>query len=228
MKNLVVLSGAGISAASGIKTFRDNDGLWEGHDVMAVASLQGWAQNPAQVLDFYNQRRRQLFSVEPNAAHRAISELQQHYHVEVMTQNIDDLHERSGSQHVMHLHGQLRRMRSSANPRLTYPCNGDINLGDVADDGAQLRPDIVWFGEEVPLIAAATRRVASADVVLLIGTSLQVYPAADLVHHAPQKAMIYYIDSNASKKALPKRITAIDDSAVNAMRCLLPQLIESA
>lgn len=228
MKKLVVLSGAGISAESGINTFRDADGLWEGHDVMTVASPQGWADDPELVLDFYNQRRRQLFEVAPNAAHQAIADLQSYYHVSVVTQNVDDLHERGGADHVLHLHGELKSVRSDQNPTMTYFWEDDLHLGDIADDGAQLRPDIVWFGEDVSLLPHAAALVAEADVVLIIGTSLQVYPAAGLVNYASEYCDIYYIDPKADQAQLPQRVTCINDSAVSAMQTLLPQLIEQA
>ncbi len=160
MKKLVVLSGAGISAESGIRTFRDSNGLWEGHDVMAVASPQGWSVNPQMVLEFYNQRRRQLFKVSPNFAHEAIVQLENNYEVVVITQNVDDLHERAGSKNVIHLHGQLRSVRSEVDEDLKYYWEDDLNLGDVAEDGEQLRPDIVWFGERVPLIDDAISEIS--------------------------------------------------------------------
>lgn len=225
MKKLVVLSGAGISAESGISTFRDANGLWEGHDVMAVASPQGWADDPKLVLDFYNQRRRQLHTVQPNAAHTAIADLQAAYDVTVITQNVDDLHEQGGAQHVMHLHGELKSARSEKNPDLIYPWAGDLNWGDVAEDGAQLRPNIVWFGENVPLIPTAISYVEQADVVLIIGTSLQVYPAANLLHYAPAAAQLYYIDPQAHAGSVPAHVKCIADTAVHAMQTLLPKLL---
>lgn len=228
MKKLVVLSGAGISAESGINTFRDAGGLWEGHDVMSVASPQGWADNPALVLAFYNQRRRQLFEVTPNAAHQAIADLQSYYQVTVITQNVDDLHERGGAEHVIHLHGELKRVRSDQNPELSYFWEDDVHLGDVADDGAQLRPEIVWFGEAVPLMPVAIAQVAEADVVLVIGTSLQVYPAAGLLHYATKAEPIYYIDPKARPRNVPTDVVCLADTAVNAMKKLYPQLIEQA
>ncbi|HMQ46283.1 MAG TPA: NAD-dependent deacylase [Saprospiraceae bacterium] len=194
MKKVVVLSGAGISAESGIKTFRDADGLWEGHDVMEVASPEGWHRNPALVLDFYNQRRRQLLEVLPNAAHHALQQLEAAYEVCIITQNVDDLHERAGSQNVLHLHGELLKSRSSKRHDLVYDCRVDIRLGDTCELGSQLRPHIVWFGEEVPLIPRAAMETAEADIVIIVGTSMQVYPAAGLVGYAPRGAAIYYID----------------------------------
>lgn len=228
MKKLVILSGAGISAESGINTFRDSDGLWEGHDVMQVASPEGWAENPELVLNFYNQRRQQLFEVMPNFAHEAIAELQSHYHVDIITQNVDDLHERAGSHHVLHLHGELKSVRSDQNPNIKYYWEDDVHIGDIADDGAQLRPDIVWFGEDVPQMGDAVARITVADIVLIIGTSLQVYPAASLMNYASADTEIYYIDPNAAHMHLPSHVNCINDTAVNAMQQLLPTLIQQA
>lgn len=225
MKKLAVLSGAGISAESGIPTFRDADGLWEGHDVMAVASSKGWIQNPELVLDFYNQRRRQLLKVESNAAHTAIADLQTAYDVTVITQNVDDLHERGGAKHVIHLHGELKSVRSEKNADLTYCWESDLHMGDVAEDGAQLRPNIVWFGESVPLITTAIDYVEQADVVLIIGTSLQVYPAANLLHAARPSAKLYYIDPKADIRGVPAYVECIADTAVNAMQALYLKLM---
>ncbi len=198
MKKIAVLSGAGVSAESGIKTFRDAGGLWEGHDVMEVASPDGWRRNPALVLDFYNQRRRQLLTVGPNAAHLAIAQLEQYFDVTVITQNVDDLHERAGSTHIIHLHGELRKSRSTRYPEMVYDCDGDILLGDLCEKGAQLRPHIVWFGEMVPMLEPAAEAVELAETVIIVGTSMQVYPAAGLVGFAPPFARIYYVDPNPS------------------------------
>jgi NAD-dependent deacetylase len=195
-KNIVVLTGAGISAESGIQTFRDADGLWEGHDVMEVATPQGWAKNKALVLKFYNDRRRQLFSVEPNSAHKALAALEKLHNVTIITQNVDDLHERGGSTKVIHLHGELRKARSVSDANLIIDCDGDINVGDTGTDGAQLRPHIVWFGEDVPMLGWAANCVNDADVILVIGSSMQVYPAAGLVAYARPNVPVYYIDKN--------------------------------
>ncbi|WP_417354251.1 SIR2 family NAD-dependent protein deacylase [Flavobacterium sp.] len=195
-KKLVVLSGAGVSAESGIKTFRDAGGLWEGHNVMEVASPEGWRKNPALVLDFYNKRRQQLFEVVPNKAHTIIAELENHFDVTVITQNVDDLHERAGSTNVLHLHGELLKARSVNNEFDIVECTGDINEGDLHTDGHQLRPHIVWFGEAVPAIPEAINIVEKADYLIIIGTSLQVYPAAGLIDYAKQTTPIYYIDPN--------------------------------
>lgn len=228
MKNLVILSGAGISAESGIKTFRDADGLWEGHDIMEVASPYGWKKNPQKVLDFYNQRRRQLFEVYPNKAHKALAELEKHYQVHIITQNVDDLHERAGSSRILHLHGELLSVRSEKDPNLVYRWEKDLNLGDLAHDDSQLRPDIVWFGEEVPLLKEAISLVKQAHLLIIIGTSLQVYPAASLYTHASKDALIYYIDPKAKNTRLPQNVQCINESAVHAMQDLMPKLIEMA
>ncbi|WP_213522658.1 NAD-dependent deacylase [Nonlabens sp.] len=194
MKNLVVLSGAGVSAESGISTFRDAGGLWEGHDIMEVASPEGFAANPRLVLDFYNKRRAQLHQVQPNEAHFCIAGLERNYQVQVITQNVDDLHERAGSSHVIHLHGELRKARSSNNRYEIQDCLGDINLGDLSADGSQLRPHIIWFGEEVAAMDEAIEIVSKADVLLIVGTSMQVYPAAGLKDFAPSTTPIYFVD----------------------------------
>jgi NAD-dependent deacetylase len=195
---VAVLSGAGMSAESGISTFRDANGLWENHDVMEVASIDGWRRNPALVLEFYNQRRRQLFDVAPNAGHLALRELEEVCEVTIVTQNVDDLHERAGSERIVHLHGELRKVRSVGNPALVYEWLGDLKLGDYCEEGHQLRPHIVWFGEEVPLMLPAAQVVAHADAVLIVGTSMQVYPAASLVGCAPPDAPVYYVDPRPS------------------------------
>ena len=196
MKKIVVLTGAGVSAESGINTFRDSGGLWENHDVMEVASIDGWRSNPALVLDFYNQRRRRLYEVEPNLAHEYVAKLEEHFEVVVVTQNIDNLHERAGSTNVIHLHGELNKARSVLNESLIVTCEEDIKLGDLAPDGGQLRPHIVWFGEMVPLLERGAQEVMDADQVIIIGTSLQVYPAAGLVGYARPEIPIAYIDPN--------------------------------
>jgi NAD-dependent deacetylase len=198
MQKLVVLTGAGISAESGISTFRDSGGLWEGHDVNQVATPEGFAADPALVLDFYNQRRRQLSQVEPNEAHRLLAHLEKRYEVVIITQNVDDLHERAGSHNIIHLHGELLKSRGVDNPNVTYPCTGDIHVGDKSPTGAQLRPHIVWFGEEVPMLEKAIAQVYSADILMIIGTSLQVYPAASLIDYVKEGIPIFYIDPNPS------------------------------
>lgn len=195
-KKVVVLSGAGMSAESGIQTFRDAGGLWEGHDVMSVASPEGWRKNPELVLDFYNQRRRQLLSVQPNPGHLALTHLEKNFEVVIVTQNVDDLHERAGSSQVIHLHGELFKARSTIFPEIIYDWNKDLLLGDLCERGTQLRPHIVWFGEMVPMLEIAAETISDADFLLIIGTSLQVYPAAGLMHFAPANTPVFYIDPN--------------------------------
>ncbi len=193
-KKVVILTGAGISAESGIQTFRDADGLWEGHDVMEVASPEGFKKNPELVLDFYNQRRKQLLQVKPNTAHKKLVTLEKKYDVSIITQNVDDLHERAGSKNVLHLHGELLKARSTNNQNLVYNCKIDINIGDLCENNSQLRPHIVWFGEAVPLFEKAIEIVANADILVIIGTSMQVYPAASLVQYVIHKTPIYFIN----------------------------------
>lgn len=193
-KHLVVLTGAGMSAESGIKTFRDADGLWEGHDVMEVATPEGFAKNPELVLNFYNQRRKQLFEVNPNPAHVILADFEKDYNVSIITQNVDDLHERAGSTNVIHLHGELLKARSTFDETDVLEWKTDILLGNLCKKGHQLRPHIVWFGEEVPMIENAMRICETADILVIIGTSMQVYPAAGLIHYVPEKTPVYYID----------------------------------
>jgi NAD-dependent deacetylase len=194
MKKIVVLTGAGMSAESGLQTFRDADGLWEGHDVMEVASPEGWHKNPELVLDFYNQRRRQLAQVKPNKGHELLAQLEKKYDVQIITQNVDDLHERAGSKNIIHLHGELLKMRSVANTNEFYDCKKDILLGDTCKNGNQLRPHIVWFGEAVPLLDDAIRITEDADILIIIGTSMLVYPAAGLIQYSRPNIPIYFID----------------------------------
>ncbi|MCK0131542.1 NAD-dependent deacylase [Flavobacteriaceae bacterium F08102] len=224
MKKIVVLTGAGISAESGIQTFRDADGLWEGHDVLEVASPEGFAKNPALVLDFYNQRRRQLHKVHPNAAHLALAKLQADYDVHIITQNVDDLHERAGSKQVVHLHGELLKARSTLDEHLIYDWTEDLNLGHTCEKNAQLRPHIVWFGEAVPALEQAISLTAQADFLIIIGTSMQVYPAASLVHYTPAGCPIYFIDPKPSVKASDfKHLTVLKATATEGMKQLLKQ-----
>ena len=216
-KKIVVLTGAGISAESGIKTFRDAGGLWNGYDIMEVASPEGWYKNKKLVLDFYNMRRRQLHEVKPNAAHYALVKLESKYDTVIITQNVDDLHERAGSGNVLHLHGELFKVRSTGDPNLIYEWKKDLNIGDKCEKGFQLRPHIVWFGEEVPMISVAAREVTDADIMIIIGTSMQVYPAAGLVSYLPQGSRIFYIDPKPhisyelmrapNLKVIPKKAT---------------------
>lgn len=200
MKKLVILSGAGISAESGISTFRDAGGLWDKYPVMQVASIEGYEANPELVIRFYNERRRQLLDVSPNEGHRKCAELEKHFDVSVITQNVDNLHERAGSSHIIHLHGELTKVCSSYNPndsryiKELQPEEYEVKIGDKAGDGSQLRPFIVWFGEAVPRIEEAIKEVEKADIFVIIGTSMNVYPAAGLIHYVPRGAKIYLID----------------------------------
>ena len=194
MKKIVVLTGAGMSAESGIKTFRDADGLWEGHDVMEVASPQGWNQNKELVLDFYNQRRKQLLQVKPNKAHNLLVQLENDFDVEIVTQNVDDLHERAGSTKVLHLHGELFKVRSISDENIIYEWKKDLFIGDTCENGNQLRPHIVWFGEAVPMLDQAIEITKKADILVIIGTSMQVYPAASLINYIKPNTPVYFID----------------------------------
>ncbi|SHI61888.1 SIR2 family NAD-dependent protein deacylase [Flavobacterium terrae] len=193
-KKIVVLTGAGMSAESGINTFRDSNGLWENHDIMEVASPEGWRNNPALVLDFYNKRRAQLKEVKPNRGHEILAELEKNFDVQIITQNVDNLHEKAGSSHVLHLHGELTKVRSVADENYILDWTEDIHLGDTDTNGNQLRPQIVWFGEAVPAIEDAIPMMEEADIVIIIGTSLQVYPAAGLMHYAKSSTPVFYID----------------------------------
>ena len=196
-QKIVILTGAGISAESGLKTFRDADGLWEGHDIMEVATPQGWRKNPDLVLEFYNLRRKDAAQAQPNQAHRVLVDLEEKYDVQIITQNVDDLHERAGSTNVMHLHGMLRYARSSKDPALLYDLNDQpINKGDTCELGSQLRPHVVWFGEDVPMIRPAAGLSTQADIFIIIGTSMVVYPAASLIQYVPPHAAKYLIDPN--------------------------------
>ncbi len=227
---IVVLSGAGISAESGIKTFRDHDGLWEGHDVMAVASPDGWAKDMSLVLDFYNQRRKQLKEVTFNSAHKNIASLESQYDVVVITQNVDDLHERAGSSDVMHLHGQLNQVRSTQDSSLIYDWMEDLNIGDKCQLGSQLRPHIVWFGEAVPMIEKAAEEIMNCQICVIVGTSLQVYPAAGLISYAPKSCKVYYIDP---KPYISRELEYIDhqviaEKATSGTKILLDFLMKQA
>ncbi|MBU3011725.1 NAD-dependent deacylase [Polaribacter vadi] len=198
MKKIVILTGAGISAESGIETFRDADGLWEGHDVMEVASPKGFAANPELVLDFYNKRRKQLLTVKPNKAHLNLVELENNFDVEIITQNVDNLHEKAGSKKVTHLHGELLKVRSSIDETFVLNWHKDLFLGDLCINNSQLRPHIVWFGEMVPMLDKAIEITQKADILVIIGTSMQVYPAASLINYAQQNIPIYFIDPKPS------------------------------
>ena len=226
MKKVVVLTGAGISAESGIKTFRDSDGLWEEHRIEDVATPEGWRRNPELVLKFYNERRKQLFEVVPNDAHKALQRLEAQYDVQIITQNVDNLHERAGSSKVLHLHGLLTQARSSVDEALVYDI-GDkaIEIGDTCEKGSQLRPHIVWFGEMVPNIEIAARMVEKADILMVIGTSLVVYPAAGLLHYAPKYCRKFLIDPNASNMDYLENITVIKEKAGVGVPKLVEQLL---
>lgn len=227
MKKIVVLTGAGISAESGISTFRDAGGLWEGHDVMEVASPIGWNKNKALVLDFYNKRRQQLLTVVPNLAHKALVTLEEKYQVNIITQNVDDLHERAGSKNVLHLHGELLKVRSIKNPRLIYSWNKDVLLGDLCEEKSQLRPHIVWFGEEVPMLDKAIEIVAKADIIIIIGTSMQVYPAANLIHYITPRIPVYFIDPKpAIQKNYFPNLTVIGENASTGVIKVVTELID--
>ena len=224
-KKLVVLSGAGISAESGLKTFRDSDGLWEGYNVYEVATPRGFKANPQLVLDFYNIRRKDVATAMPNDAHKGLAALEQYFDVTIITQNIDDLHERAGSTNVVHLHGEIFKMRSVQDYDTIYDIRGDINLGDTAPDGGQLRPHIVWFEEQVPMLETAVDIVSMADIFVVVGTSLQVYPAAGLVYYAPKDIPIYIIDKKIPHTSIRSRITTIEMGAGEGVKELTQKLM---
>lgn len=225
-KNLVVLTGAGISAESGLKTFRDSDGLWMGYNVYEVATPEGYKKNPDLVLDFYNMRRREVAAALPNSAHKGIADLQQYFNVTVITQNIDDLHERAGSKKVLHLHGEIFKMRGERDINTFYEITGDINLGDVAPDGTQFRPHVVWFNEQVPMIKKAAIAMSDADIFVLAGTSLQVYPAAGLIDFLPVDVPKYIIDTNPPYIRPHHNFHVIEKTATQGVEELIKQLIE--
>ncbi len=221
---LVILTGAGISAESGIRTFRDSDGLWEGHDVYDVASPRGWAKDPELVLGFYNMRRRDAANAQPNAAHTGLAALEKDFDVDIITQNIDDLHERGGSTKVLHLHGEIFTMRSVKNSTAIFEIRGDIQLGDLAPDGGQLRPHIVWFEEPVPMIETAAEIAAMANIFVVIGTSLVVYPAAGLLSCAPQHIPKFIIDKKIPATGQVPNLTAIEATASAGVEMLKTML----
>lgn len=226
-KKLVVLTGAGISAESGLKTFRDSDGLWEGYNVYEVATPAGFAKDPQLVLDFYNMRRKDVAAAKPNGAHIGLAELEKDFDVTIITQNIDDLHERGGSSKVLHLHGEIFKMRSVTNPKLIYDIKGDINAGDLAEDGGQLRPHIVWFDELVPMIEDAIRVMNTAEIFAVIGTSLLVYPAAGLVNYAPPYIPKFIIDKNIPYTSSVRNLTTIEKTASEGVKELKRLLISN-
>ena len=226
MQKIVVLTGAGISADSGLRTFRDTDGLWEGYKVEEVCTPEAFARNPQLVIDFYNERRRQAQAAEPNAAHLALAELEKYYQVQIVTQNVDDLHERAGSSTVLHLHGELNKARSSADENYVVEWTGDQSINDTDPQGYPMRPHIVWFGEAVPLIETAARWVSQADKVLVVGTSMQVYPAAGLLEYAPYEAERYLVDPRPPKGLA--NISIIEAKAKDGVPQLVEKLIAEA
>ena len=223
-KRLVVLTGAGMSAESGLKTFRDSDGLWEGHNVEDVATPQAWEKNPQLVLEFYNIRRQNVAEASPNAGHYGFADLEKDFDVTIITQNIDDLHERAGSTKVLHLHGEIFKMRSDKNEEKYFEIRGDIRMGDLADDGGQLRPYIVWFGEPVYMMEHAIPVVQQAEIFVVAGTSLVVYPAAGLVHYAKQGIPKYIIDKKIPYTTSLNNLTAIEKPATDGVRELIEKL----
>jgi NAD-dependent deacetylase len=227
MKNLVILTGAGISAESGIRTFRESGGLWEEYDINEVASPMGWALNRELVLRFYNDRRKQLSESKPNAGHFGLAALEKYFDVQIITQNIDNLHEQAGSTKILHLHGELTKARSTIDPSLIYDIGyNDINPGDKCEKGSQLRPHIVWFGEAVPMMDEATRITASADIFAVIGSSLNVYPAAGLIEYAPKKASLWLIDPNDVYVSVNRNVEVIKEPATRGVEILTKRLLE--
>ena len=225
-KKLVVLTGAGISAESGLKTFRDSDGLWEGFNIEDVATPRAWKKDPKLVLEFYNYRRKNVAEANPNAAHIGLAELEKHFDVTIITQNIDDLHERAGSTNIIHLHGEIFKMRSEWNEELIYPIKDDINIGDTAEDGAQLRPHIVWFEESVPKMDEAVPVVMSADIFVVVGTSLVVYPAAGLVNYVVPLVPKYIIDKKIPYTSSVNNLTKIEKPATEGVELLKELLLK--
>ncbi|TVR16887.1 MAG: NAD-dependent deacylase [Balneolaceae bacterium] len=229
MKHIVVLSGAGISAESGLATFRDSGGLWEGYDINDVATIEGWYRDKKRVLEFYNLRRKQAALASPNDAHLALKKLERSYKVSVITQNVDDLHERAGSSDVVHLHGMLREARSETDPDLIIDiAEKPIEIGDLADGGTQLRPNVVWFGEAVPMIEKAAEITESADIFIVVGTSLAVYPAASLVHYVKDRAEKYIIDPSSTEMHLPEPWIHIKETAAVGLPKLVNKLLQNA
>lgn len=226
-KKLVVLTGAGISAESGIATFRDSGGLWEGHRVEDVATPEGWAKDPALVLEFYNQRRKRGLEAKPNRGHEILAELEQHFDVTVITQNVDNLHEQAGSSSIIHLHGSLFESRSTADERLVYPVKGwQLNIGDLCEKGSQLRPNIVWFGEMVPMIEVAAQHASEADIFLVVGTSMVVYPAAGLIHYVRVENPKFVVDPKIPEVGSVPYLTMIADKASTGMEKVKKQLLQ--
>jgi NAD-dependent deacetylase len=227
MKKLIVLTGAGISAESGLKTFRDSGGLWENHDVMEVASIEGWYKNQDLVLQFYNERRKQLYETKPNAGHLLLAELERYFSVHIITQNVDDLHEQAGNTRVLHLHGELKKSRSTLDPDLVYEIKGwELKAGDVCERGSQLRPHIVWFGESVPAMDEAIDLVEQADIFAVIGTSLNVYPAAGLVDYVPAEVPMFLIDPNEIHVPSSRKLNFIREKASDGIRIMSQTLLD--
>jgi NAD-dependent deacetylase len=227
MKKMVVLTGAGISAESGIPTFRDSNGLWEGHRVEDVASPEGWHRDPVVVLDFYNQRRKKALEVKPNRGHEILAELEKDFDVTIVTQNVDNLHERAGSTRIIHLHGSLFESRSTVDESLTYPIKGwELNIGDRCEKGSQLRPNIVWFGEMVPLMEVAAHHAAQADIFLIVGTSMVVYPAAGLIHYVPYDTPKFVVDPKVPDVGNIPMVQMIADKASTGMERLRAELLK--
>lgn len=226
-KKIVVLTGAGISAESGLKTFRDANGLWEGHDVMEVATPKGWEKNMPLVLEFYNARRRQLLEVNPNAAHKALVELEEKYDVSIITQNVDDLHERAGSTNVIHLHGELLKVRSTYNEDEVLDWKKNLNIGDMCKNNHQLRPHIVWFGEAVPLLEDAAVLVSEADIIIIVGTSMQVYPAASLIDYSSRDAQIFFVDPHPSIESQKNIEVLAERATIGVLKVVKKLLVEA-
>jgi NAD-dependent deacetylase len=224
-KHIVILTGAGISAESGIKTFRDSDGLWENHRISDVATYDAWLRNPELVLDFYNQRRKQLLNCEPNEAHKALVELEEKFNVDIITQNVDDLHESAGSKNVTHLHGELLKVRSTADENLVYEWQNDLQWGDRCEKGSQLRPHIVWFGEQVPMIEKSAEICRKADIFMVIGTSLVVYPAAGLVHYTDFTVPKIVIDPNRPEISDMQNVEYITEKSSIGVRMIVDRLM---
>lgn len=228
MKKIVVLTGAGISAESGIKTFRDSDGLWEEYRIEDVATYDAWLRNQDLVIEFYNQRRKQLYEVEPNAAHYALAKLEEKFDVQIITQNVDDLHERAGSSNILHLHGELKKVRSTVDENLIYTLDGwELKKGDKCEKGSQLRPHIVWFGEDVPMIVQAAKMSEKADIYMVIGTSMNVYPAAGLLNYVPAIVPKYFIDPNAKDNYNARNLFVIKENAGKALPDLVEKLLNN-
>jgi len=226
MKKIVVLTGAGISAESGLRTFRDSDGLWEGYNIEDVATPDAWRRNPKLVQEFYNLRRKDVLAAKPNAAHYALASLEEKYDVSIITQNIDDLHEKAGSSLIVHLHGIITRSQSSLNPNLTYPINGsEIKMGELCELGSQLRAHVVWFGEAVPMIETAAEICAGADIFILVGSSLAVYPAAGLINYVPCSVPKYVVDPNIPELNTYKSIIRIEEKATLGVSKLVAELL---